>query len=48
MPENPAFPPMTSMLKQGLLDGRFKRAKEIRQWLKKERGILMTLGGVYY
>ena len=35
-------------LSQGLLSGRFKRAKEIRQWLKKERGIKMTLSGVYY
>jgi len=35
-------------LKQGLESGKFKRAKEVKHWLEKERGIPMTIWGVYY
>ena len=35
-------------LKQILREGKFKTAKEIQQWLKKERGVSFSLSGVYY
>jgi transposase len=35
-------------LENGLREGQFKRAKEIRKWLKDERGIEMSRWGVYY
>ena len=35
-------------LKQVLQKGRFKTAKEIQQWLAKERGVELKLSGVYY
>lgn len=33
---------------EGLLSGRWKRAKDIQIWLQEERGIDMKLSGVYY
>lgn len=35
-------------LKKGLLEGKWKTAREIQEWLQKERGIDLKLGGVYY
>lgn len=35
-------------LKDGLRAGQFKRAKEMKKWLAEERGIGMSLWGVYY
>ena len=31
-----------------LRDGKFKTAKEIRHWLERELGIMMSIRGVYY
>jgi len=33
---------------EGLLSGRWRRAREIQVWLEKERGIDLALSGVYY
>jgi len=35
-------------LKAVLRDGKFKTAKAIRHWLEHERGIMMSIWGVYY
>ena len=35
-------------LKDGLRSGQFKTAKEIANWLEKERGIQMKKSGIYY
>jgi transposase len=33
---------------EGLRQGKWKTAKEIQRWLKRERGIELTVWGVYY
>lgn len=35
-------------LKKGLKEGKWKTAREIQEWLQKERGIDLKLAGVYY
>jgi transposase len=35
-------------LQEGLRQGKWKTAKEIQRWLKRERGIELTVWGVYY
>jgi len=35
-------------LKEGLREGRWKTAREIRKWLEEERGIHLKVWGVYY
>jgi transposase len=34
-------------LKEGLAAGRWKTAKQIQRWLDQERGVKLTVGGVY-
>ena len=38
----------TEALRAVLRDGKFKTAKEIRHWLERELGIMMSIRGVYY
>ncbi len=41
-------PELFEVFKEGLRQGRWKRAKEVRAWLSEDHGVQLSLKGVYY
>ncbi len=41
-------PEAVAEMTQGLKEGRWKRAKEVRVWLESDRGVKISLKGTYY